>query len=232
MPSTPTESALPPVTEERPRQVRVHHLRASKERGERLSMLTAYDAPTAQIFDEAGVDMLLVGDSYGDNMLGHETTLPTTMEELLPAVRAVSRAAKRAMVVADLPFGSYEMSPELAVTNAVRMLKEGHAHAVKIEGGTRLAPHVELLTHSGIPVVGHLGFTPQSENVLGGKRVQGRGDGAVEKLCEDAVALQDAGAIAIVLEMVPGPAAAQVSEVLAIPTIGIGAGPSCAEIGG
>ena len=227
MPSTPTESALPPVNADRPRRVRVHHLRAAKERGERLSMLTAYDAPTAKLFDEAGVDMLLVGDSYGDNMLGHETTLPTTMEELLPAVRAVSRAAKRAMVVADLPFGSYEMSPELAVTNAVRMLKEGHAHAVKIEGGTRLAPYVELLTHSGIPVVGHLGFTPQSENVLGGKRVQGRGDDAAERLCEDAVALQDAGAVAVVLEMVPGPVAARVTEILQIPTIGIGAGPAC-----
>src|SRR5690625_93010 len=134
MPSTPSESALPPVNAERPRRVRVHHLRAAKERGERLSMLTAYDTPTARIFDEAGVDMLLVGDSYGDNMLGHETTLPTTMEELLPAVRAVSRGTKRAMVVAELQFGSYEMSPELAVTNAVRMLMKGHPHDVKRDG--------------------------------------------------------------------------------------------------
>lgn len=220
-------SALPAVGVDPPRRVRVHHLRAAKERGERLSMLTAYDTPTARIFDDAGIDMLLVGDSYGDNILGHDTTIPTTMSELLPVVRAVARGAKRAMVVADLPFGTYEASPQLAFTNGVRMLKEGHAQAVKLEGGAELVPHVELLTRTGVPVVGHLGFTPQSENVLGGKRIQGRGDGAVEKLCEDAVALQDAGAIAIVLEMVPGPAAAQVSEVLAIPTIGIGAGPSC-----
>lgn len=190
-------------------------------------MLTAYDTPTAHIFDLAGIDLLLVGDSYGDNVLGLESTLPVTMEELLPVVRAVSRGAKRAMVVADLPFGAYEVSPELAFTNAVRMMKDGHAQAVKIEGGLEVVPHVELLTRAGIPVVGHLGFTPQSENLLGGKRIQGRGEGAAEKLCQDAVALQDAGAIAVVLEMVPGPVAAQATEILEVPTIGIGAGPAC-----
>lgn len=225
--SQSAESALPPVNVDPARRVRVHHLRAAKERGERLTMLTAYDTPTAMIFDSAGIDMLLVGDSYGDNLLGHETTLPTTMDELIPAVRAVARGAKRAMVVADLPFGTYEVSPELAFTNGVRMLKEGLAHAVKIEGGKAVVPHVELLTQAGIPVVGHLGFTPQSENVLGGKRIQGRGDGAAERLCEDAVALQEAGAVAVVLEMVPGPVASQITEILQIPTIGIGAGPSC-----
>lgn len=227
MTSQTPESALPPINVDPPRRVRVHHLRAAKERGERLSMLTAYDTPTAQIFDTAGIDMLLVGDSYADNILGLDSTLPVTLDQLLPVVRAVSRGAKRAMVVADLPFGTYEFSPELAFTNAVRVLKEGQAHAVKIEGGAELVPHVKALTQAGIPVVGHLGFTPQSENVLGGKRIQGRGDGATEKLCEDAVALQDAGAVAVVLEMVPGPAAAQVTEILQVPTIGIGAGPAC-----
>lgn len=219
------DSALPPL--DPPRRVRVHHLKDAKARGERISMLTAYDTPTAKIFDTAGIDMLLVGDSYGDNMLGLESTLPVTMDELVTVVRAVARGTKRAMVVADLPFGTYELSPELAFTNAVRMMKEGQAHAVKIEGGTEITPHVQTLTEAGIPVVGHLGFTPQSENMLGGKRIQGREDGAAAKLCEDAVALQAAGAVSIVLEMVPGPVAAQVTEVLEIPTIGIGAGPAC-----
>ena len=227
MNSQAPQSALPPIDVDPPRRVRVHHLREAKARGERLTMLTAYDTPTAQIFDQSGIDMLLVGDSYADNVLGLDSTLPVTMDELIPAVRAVARGAKRAMVVADLPFGAYELSPELAFSNAVRMLKEGRAHAVKIEGGSEVAPHIEALTRAGIPVVGHLGFTPQSENVLGGKRIQGRGDGAAEKLCEDAVALQDAGAVAVVLEMVPGPVAAQVTEILQVPTIGIGAGPAC-----
>lgn len=218
-------SALPPV--DPPRRVRVHHLRQAKERGERITMLTAYDTPTAQIFDAAGIDMLLVGDSYGDNMLGLESTIPVTVDQLIPVVRAVSRGTKRAMVVADLPFGTYELSPELAFENAVRMLKEGHAHAVKTEGGSEVADHVRVLTQAGIPVVGHIGFTPQSENLLGGKRIQGRGDGAAERLSAEAKALQDAGAIAVVLEMVPGPVAAQVTEVLDVPTIGIGAGPAC-----
>lgn len=218
-------SALPPVGGTA--RVRLHHLRAAKERGERLTMLTSYDAPTARIFDAAGIDMLLVGDSYGDNVLGHEGTTPTTMDELIPAARAVVRGARRAMVVADLPFGSYEASPAQALASAVRMVKEAGVHAVKIEGGRRVAAQVGALTEAGIPVVGHLGFTPQSENILGGKRVQGRGDAAAEELSEDALALQEAGAIAVVLEMVPGPVAARVTEILQIPTIGIGAGPAC-----
>lgn len=215
------------ATQSAPRRVRVQHLQAAKERGDKITMLTAYDYATAAIFDAAGVDMLLVGDSYGDNMLGHDTTLPVTIDELLPAVRAVSRAVNRSMVVADLPFGSYESSPAQAMESAVLMMKQAGAHAVKFEGGKRVVPQVELLTRSGIPVVGHLGLTPQSEHILGGKRVQGRGDEAAERLAEDALALQEAGAIAIVLEMVPGPVAARITEILTVPTIGIGAGAEC-----
>jgi len=210
-----------------PRRVRVHHLREAKARGVRLTMLTAYDAPTARIFDEAGVDLLLVGDSIGDNMLGHPNTIPVTVEEMIPAVRAVARTARRALVVADLPFGTYEAGPDQALHTAVRMLKETGAHAVKFEGGARVAPSVHLLTGAGIPVVGHLGFTPQSENILGGKRVQGRGEGAAERMVDDALALEAAGAVAVVLEMVPAPVSAQVTQALTIPTIGIGAGPEC-----
>jgi 3-methyl-2-oxobutanoate hydroxymethyltransferase len=210
-----------------PRRVRVHHLREAKERRVRLTMLTAYDAPTARIFDEAGVDLLLVGDSMGDNMLGHASTIPVTVEEMIPAVRAVARTARRALVVADLPFGSYEANPEQALATSVRMLKEGGAHAVKLEGGERVAEHVRLVSAAGVPVVGHLGFTPQSENILGGKRVQGRGEGAADRLVRDALALERAGAVAVVLEMVPEPVSAEVTAALGIPTIGIGAGAVC-----
>lgn len=224
-PDAPTGSVLPAVGAGK--RVRVHHLVAAKEAGERLTMLTAYDAPTARIFDEAGIDLLLVGDSIGDNMLGHANTLPVTVDEMIPPARAVARSVKRAMVVVDLPFGSYEAGAEQAYSAAVRVMKETGAHAVKFEGGARVAEQVQLITGAGIPVVGHLGFTPQSENILGGKRVQGRGEDAVEQLCEDAVALQEAGAAAVVLEMVPAPVAARVTEILQVPTIGIGAGPHC-----
>ncbi|GAA2527971.1 3-methyl-2-oxobutanoate hydroxymethyltransferase [Rarobacter incanus] len=207
-------------------KVRVHHLQAAKGQGKKIAMLTAYDALSAAIFDAAGVDMLLVGDSIGDNMLGHANTLPVTLDEMMPPARAVARAAKRAFVVVDLPFGSYEDSPTRAFESAVRVMKETGADAVKIEGGTRVADQVRLLTQSGIPVVGHLGFTPQSENILGGKRIQGRGDSAGQ-LRADALALQAAGAVAIVLEMVPAPLAGQVTAELAVPTIGIGAGAAC-----
>lgn len=210
-----------------PRRVRVHHLREAKERGEKITMLTAYDAPTARIFDEVGTDVLLVGDSLGDNFYGYSSTIPVTVDEMIHHTRAVSGAVRRALVVADMPFGSYEDSPAHAFATAVRLMKEAAAHAVKLEGGRRVAEHVRLLTSSGIAVMGHLGFTPQSENVLGGKRVQGRGSDAAERLSEDAMALQDAGAFAIVLEMVPAPLAARVTEILTIPTIGIGAGPQC-----
>ena len=222
--SQPTPSSvLPPVDPERPRRVRIQHLAAAKQAGERLTMLTAYDAITAKIFDAAGIDILLVGDSIGDNMLAHPNTIPVTMDELIPPVRAVGRATSRAMVVADLPFGSYEASPEQAWHSAARMLKEGGAHAVKLEGGRAIAEHTALLTGGGIPVFGHLGLTPQAENILGGKRVQGRGDDAARTLIDDALALQEAGAVAVVLEMVPAPLAQQVD----IPTIGIGAGAGC-----
>lgn len=209
------------------RRVRVHHLAQAKERGEKVTMLTAYDAATARIFDDAGIDLLLVGDSIGNTMLGHESPIPVTVDEMIPAVRAVVRGSRRAMVVADLPFGSYEAGPAQALATAARYLKEAGAHAVKLEGGRRSAAQIRALTDAGIPVVGHLGFTPQSENTLGGHRVQGRGDEAAERLSEDAVAVQEAGAVAVVLEMVPAPVAAQVTEILHIPTIGIGAGPDC-----
>ena len=208
------------------KRVRIHHLRQLKERGERWAMLTAYDQYSAEIFDEAGIPVLLVGDSAANNVLGYQTTLPITMDEMLPLVRAVSRSARRAMVVADLPFGSYQASPEQALGTATRMMKEGGAHAVKLEGGRRMVPAVDAIVGAGIPVMAHLGFTPQSEHVLGGYRVQGRGDGA-DAVVEDACALEAAGAFAVVLEMVPTAVAARVTEVLSIPTIGIGAGPGC-----
>jgi 3-methyl-2-oxobutanoate hydroxymethyltransferase len=204
----------------------VHHLQQLKERGERWAMLTAYDQYSAEIFDEAGIPVLLVGDSAGNNVFGYETTLPVTVDELLPLVRAVSRSAPHALVIADLPFGSYQSSPEQALASAMRMMKEGLAHGVKLEGGRRVVPQVEALVGAGIPVMAHLGFTPQSEHTLGGYRVQGRGE-AADRLVEDACALQAAGAFSVVLEMVPAPVAARVTEVLAIPTIGIGAGPDC-----
>lgn len=210
-----------------PRRVRVHHLREAKERGERIVMLTAYDALTAQIFDANGVDVLLVGDSVADNLLGYDTTVPVTLDELIPHIRAVSSAASRALVVADLPFGSYEASAEQAFATAVRVMKEGRAHAVKLEGGHRIAEQVRLLTNSGIPVMGHLGLTPQSEHTLGGKRVQGRNDAAADRLTQDALDLQEAGAFAVVLELMPAALAARITEVLDIPTIGIGAGADC-----
>lgn len=209
------------------RRVTVPSLRAAKERAERLVMLTAYDGVTARIFDQAGVDLLLVGDSMGDNLLGYPSTIPVTVEELVVATRSVSRATTRALVVADLPFGSYEASPAQAHATAVRMLKEGGANAVKLEGGRQIADQVELLTGAGIPVFGHLGLTPQAENALGGKRVQGRGEEAAARLLADALALEEAGAVAVVLEMVPAPLAATVTARLGVPTIGIGAGAGC-----
>jgi 3-methyl-2-oxobutanoate hydroxymethyltransferase len=206
------------------KRVRVHHLQQLKERGERFTMLTAYDQYAAEIFDEAGIDVLLIGDSAANNVLGYETTVPITLDEMLPLVRAVARSARRPLVIADLPFGSYQASPTKALESATRMMKEGLAHGVKFEGGRRVAAHVEAVVSAGIPVMGHLGFTPQSEHALGGFRIQGRGD-AGEHLIEDALALQSAGAFAVVLEMVPADVAKRVTGELVIPTIGIGAGP-------
>jgi 3-methyl-2-oxobutanoate hydroxymethyltransferase len=208
------------------KRVRVHHLRELKERGEPWPMLTAYDMYTAELFDEAGIPVLLVGDSASNNVYGYESSLPVTVDEMVPLVRAVTRSVKRALVVADLPFGSYQLSPEQALATSVRMMKEGRAHAVKLEGGRAFAPHVKAITTAGVPVMGHIGFTPQSEHNLGGYRVQGRGDMA-DSLVEDAMALQEAGAFAVVMEMVPAEAAKRVTHELRIPTVGIGAGPDC-----
>jgi 3-methyl-2-oxobutanoate hydroxymethyltransferase len=208
------------------KRVRIHHLRELKERGEPWPMLTAYDMYTAELFDEAGIPVLLVGDSASNNVYGYESSLPVTVDEMVPLVRAVTRSVKRALVVADLPFGSYQLSPEQALATSVRMMKEGRAHAVKLEGGRAFAPHVKAITTAGVPVMGHIGFTPQSEHNLGGYRVQGRGD-AADDLVEDALALQAAGAFAVVMEMVPAEAAKRVTHELEIPTVGIGAGPDC-----
>jgi 3-methyl-2-oxobutanoate hydroxymethyltransferase len=207
-------------------RVRVHHLQQAKERGEKWAMLTAYDTNSAAVFEEAGIPVLLVGDSAGNVVLGHASTVPVTVEDILLLTRAVTRSTKRTLVVADMPFGSYEASPQQAFENAVRLMKDGGAQAVKLEGGVRVAPQIRLLTENGIPVMGHVGFTPQSEHALGGFRVQGRGAGA-EQLLADAHAVQDAGAFAVVLEMVPAELAAQVTKELTIPTIGIGAGVDC-----
>ena len=208
------------------RRTRVHHLRALKDRGERFAMLTSYDQMTAAIFDEAGIPVLLVGDSAANNVLGYETTLPVTVDELLPLVRAVSRGAPHALVVGDLPFGSYQESAAQALGTAVRFMKEGGAHAVKLEGGASVLPQVATLVTAGIPVMAHIGFTPQSEHGLGGYRVQGRGEQG-DRLVQDALALEAAGAFAVVLEMVPGEVAKRVTAELRIPTIGIGAGVDC-----
>ncbi|NHC23988.1 3-methyl-2-oxobutanoate hydroxymethyltransferase [Nocardioides sp. IC4_145] len=208
------------------KRVRTHHLREMKERGERFTMLTAYEQYAAQTFDEAGIDVLLVGDSASNNVFGNETSLPVTVDELIPLARAVTRSARRALVVADLPFGSYQASPEQAYLTAVRFMKEAGAHAVKLEGGVEMAPQVRKLVEGGIPVMAHIGFTPQSEHTLGGYRVQGRGE-AAKRVLEEARAMEDAGAFAVVMEMVPGDVAAEVTASLAIPTIGIGAGADC-----
>ncbi|MCZ7476769.1 MULTISPECIES: 3-methyl-2-oxobutanoate hydroxymethyltransferase [unclassified Micromonospora] len=206
------------------RRVRTRDLIAAKERGERWAMLTSYDQYTASIFDQAGIPVLLVGDSAANNVFGYETTLPVTAEELLPLVRAVVRATKHSLIVGDLPFGSYEEGPAQALRTAVRFMKEGGCHAVKLEGGRRCAAQIEAITDAGIPVMAHIGFTPQSEHTLGGYRVQGRGE-AAEEVLADARAVAEAGAFAVVLEMVPGEVAKRVTAELPIPTVGIGAGP-------
>ncbi|MGY1635972.1 3-methyl-2-oxobutanoate hydroxymethyltransferase [Geodermatophilus sp. SYSU D00742] len=207
-------------------RVRVHHLQQAKERGEKWAMLTAYDTVSASVFEEAGIPVLLVGDSGGNVVLGLDSTVPVTLEDMLLMTRSVTRSTRRALVVADLPFGSYEAGPQQALASAVRLMKEGGAQAVKLEGGVRVAPQIRALTEAGIPVMAHIGFTPQSEHALGGFRVQGRGAGA-EQLLADAHAVQEAGAFSVVMEMVPAEIAGQVTKELAIPTIGIGAGADC-----
>jgi 3-methyl-2-oxobutanoate hydroxymethyltransferase len=226
--TTPPYGVGPPVATAGPdiRRVRVHHLLDMKRRAEKWAMLTAYEQYAAQTFDEAGIPVLLVGDSASNNVYGNETSIPVTVDELIPLVRAVTRSVRRAMVVADLPFGSYQASAEQAFHTSVRFMKEAGAHAVKLEGGTQMVPQVQLLTSGGIPVMAHIGFTPQSEHGLGGYRVQGRGETG-QRIVDEALALQEAGAFAVVMEMVPGDVAAEVTSQLEIPTIGIGAGPHC-----
>jgi len=207
-------------------KIRTHHLQRMKVEGHRWAMLTAYDFSTARLFDEAGIPVLLVGDSAANVIYGYDTTIPVTVDELIPLVRGVVRGAEHALVVADLPFGSYEGGPAQALATATRFLKEAGAHAVKLEGGERVADQIAALTAAGIPVMAHIGFTPQSVNSLGGFRVQGRGDGA-EQTVADAIAVAEAGAFAVVLEMVPAELATQITGKLTIPTVGIGAGRNC-----
>ena len=212
------------MTEFTPKQVRTSSLKQFKSEGHRFACLTSYDSLTASIFDEAGIDVLLVGDSAADNAIGYSTTLPITLDEMIPFGRAVAAAAKRALVVVDLPFGSYEVSPEQALESAIRVMKATGAQAVKLEGGVRSSGQIRALVEAGIPVMAHIGFTPQSVHVLGGNKVQGRDEVGAENLRADALAVQAAGAFAVVLEIVPAKLAKEITNELAIPTIGIGAG--------
>lgn len=221
--STPAPTSTPT-----PRHaVSIHDLADAKSRGERFSMITSYDYLSAQLLDEAGIPVLLVGDSLGMVVLGYESTVPVTVDEMLHHVKAVSRGAPHALVVADLPFGSYQSGPAAAFDAATRMLKEGGANAVKLEGGGTSIESTRLLVQAGIPVMAHVGLTPQSVNQFGGFKVQGRGDEAGDKILADAIALEAAGAFAIVLEAMPVDLAARITAALTIPTIGIGAGADC-----
>ncbi len=208
------------------KRVRTRHFQRAKEQGIKITGLTSYDCLSASIFDEAGIDFLLVGDSAGNTVFGYDTTIPVTIDELIPLTRAVVRGVSRALVVADLPFGSYENGPDEALASAIRFMKETGAHAVKLEGGVRSAKQIKRIVRAGIPVMGHIGFTPQSEHGLGGHIIQGRGEGA-DRLMDDARAVQEAGAFAVVMEMVPSAIAGEVTKELSIPTISVGAGPDC-----
>jgi 3-methyl-2-oxobutanoate hydroxymethyltransferase len=210
-----------------PRKITLHTLGRMKQRGERIAMLTAYDYPTAKLLDAAGLDVLLVGDSVGMVVLGYPTTLPVTMEDIIHHCRAVARGASRAMLVGDLPFMAYQVSREEAVRNAGRLLKEGNMEAVKLEGGREVADTVSAIVAAGIPVMGHLGLTPQAVHRMGGYRVQGRDPAQAERLKEDAQILEKAGTFSIVLEGVPAELAREITAASSIPTIGIGAGPHC-----
>lgn len=202
-------------------------IQQAKENGEKLTMLTAYDYSTAKLIDEAGINMILVGDSLGMVMLGYEDTLSVTMEDMIHHTAAVARGTKNALLVADMPFMSYQTSVYDAVVNAGRLMKEGRAQAVKLEGGSEVAEHIRAITNASIPVVGHLGLTPQSVNVFGGFKVQGKTEAAAKKILEDALAIEEAGAVAMVLEGVPAKLAELISKKVKIPTIGIGAGAGC-----
>jgi len=208
-------------------RVTIHELKAMKRRGEKIAMLTAYDCPSARILDEAGVPIILVGDSLGMVVLGYDSTVPVTMEEMIHHARAVVRGTQRAHVVFDMPFMSYQSGPEEALRNAGRALKETGCQSVKLEGGVSVAETVRRLVEAGIPVMGHIGLTPQSVNQLGGYKVQGKTPATAVRILNDAHALEQAGAYAIVLETIPAPLARIVTERLSVPTIGIGAGPHC-----
>lgn len=209
------------------RRVTIHTLRQMKEKGERIAMLTAYDATFARLLDEAGADVLLVGDSLGMVVQGHDTTLPVTLDEIAYHIRAVVRGARRAHVVGDMPFMSYQASIEQGITNAGKLMKEGGCHSVKLEGGAQHAELVRRLVGAGIPVMGHVGLTPQSFHQLGGFKVQGRDAGGRERLMEDAKALEEAGCYSVVLEAIPADIAREITAALSVPTIGIGAGTGC-----
>jgi 3-methyl-2-oxobutanoate hydroxymethyltransferase len=222
----PTLYGGPINPDQKVKRVRVQDLLAAKRRGEKWAMLTAYDYSTATLLDAAGIPVLLIGDSAANVVYGYETTVPVTVDELIPLARGVVRGARRALVVADLPFGSYQSSPAQALDTAARFLKESGAHAVKLEGGRRVLPQVEALVAAGVPVMAHLGLTPQSVHAMGGYSVQGCGEQG-ERLVEDAKALEAAGVFAIVLEVVPTELAARITTATGVPTIGIGAGPDC-----
>jgi 3-methyl-2-oxobutanoate hydroxymethyltransferase len=211
----------------REHRVTVRSLAARKRKAEPFTMLTAYDFTFARIFDQAGVDVLLVGDSLGNVMQGHETTLPVTLDEVIYHTRMVVRGVRRAMVVADMPFGSYQVGPEDAVRSAIRFVKEAGANAVKLEGGLEVAESIRRIVAAQVPVMGHVGLTPQSVNQMGGYRVQGRGDAGRHRVIEDAIAVQEAGAFCVVLEGIPEDLGREISQQLVIPTIGIGAGVHC-----
>jgi 3-methyl-2-oxobutanoate hydroxymethyltransferase len=218
---------MPYLKPERPEKVNAPSLKTSKQRGERLVCLTAYDYPTARIVDEAGIDIILVGDSLGNVVLGYGNTVPVTLDEILIHLKAVRRAVQRALLVADMPYGSFHTGADDAVRNALRLVKEGGAEAVKLEGGHKRVQLVKRLVDEEIAVMGHIGLTPQSINKLGAYRVQGKTATAARQLIDDAHALEDAGAFAIVLEVVPREIAKMITESVSIPTIGIGAGVHC-----
>jgi 3-methyl-2-oxobutanoate hydroxymethyltransferase len=208
-------------------RVNINRIKEMKQKGEKFAMLTAYDYSTARIIDEAGIPLILVGDSLGNVVLGYDSTIPVTMEEMLHHTKAVTRAVKNALVIGDMPFMTYQISRQEALRNAARFLQEGGAQAVKLEGGVSVADTVKSIVDCGIPVMGHIGMTPQSRNQLGGYKIQGKTPEIAKKLLDDAVALAQAGAFAVVLETVPTPLAALITQKAGIPTIGIGAGPGC-----
>lgn len=222
----PAVPAAHETADSRPAKVRIRHLQEAKGARRPFAMLTAYDAMTAKVFEEAGIDVLLVGDSVGTTVLGYSSTVHTTHQDMLTFTGAVARSVHRPLIVADLAFGSYQVSVEETVRHGIELLRAG-AEAVKLEGGAVYADRVRALVDAGVPVMGHLGFTPQSVNALSGHRVQGRDHAAADRLAEDAQALQDAGAFAIVLELVPAALAARITEITHVPTIGIGAGRDC-----